>query len=230
MKYSEFIKLIEKFLLDGKYPKLSVWPDKIELSGEFSKLNKQVFENTSTTGNEHEISIFYIDGDILASSILKGEKNQVKVKHDVNLAYVPQRTGVFEKQIYIDGKIVKKYSVKQVPPKQIVKYMINIHSHPKFKDLKGNENYSFFSVVDMEGFIKSNLLLTGLITDKFWLACKTDRTVTKVGTVGEEMIYFITEGAYEGQKDVEELVLKEMKNWGIVFYSGEIGGTLSRVN
>ena len=230
MKYTDFIKFIEKFLLEGKYPKLSDWPDKIELSSEFRKLNSQIFTSTRIAEKEHEVSVFYVDGDVLASSMLKGEKNQVKVNHQVNLMYVPQKTNGYEKQIYIDSKLVKKYKVAQVPPKQIVKYMFNVHSHPKFKDLKGNENYSFFSVVDMQGFIASNMLVTGLVTDKFWLACKTERTVTKIGTVGQEMVYFVTEGAYEGQKDIETLVLKEMKNWGIVFYSGELDGQLSRVN
>lgn len=230
MKYSEFISLLEGSLLSGTLPKMSQWPVTIELSKEFRELMQKIFDSTSLTGNEHEVSIFYIDGDILASSMLKGEKNKVEVNHNVNLAYIPQNNGKYEKQIYIDHKVVKKYKVDKVPSKQVIKYLMNVHSHPKFKDLSGKDNYSFFSVTDIENFINSTLPVVGLVTDRLWLACKTEKTIKKVGTVGEEMVYFVTEGAYKGSDNIEELVLKEMKNWGIVFYCADFKEKLTRIN
>lgn len=230
MRYNEFIKLLERHTLAGTSPKMTEWPDQIELSPEFKNMNLNLFKKTDESGYEHEVSIFYVDGDVLASSVLKGEKNQVKVNHSVNLSYIPQKNGTYQKEIYIDSKLVKKSIVKIVPPKQVIKYLLNIHTHPKFTNLSGEPSYSFFSVVDVDGFIKAAYPVIGVITSKLWLACKTDKTVKKVGTVGEEMVYFVTEGMYKGGGNMEELVLREMKNWGLVFYSGELNGNLYRVN
>jgi hypothetical protein len=230
MRYNDFIKLLEKHTLAGTLPKMTEWPDEIELSTEFKNMNVQLFQKTDISGYEHEVSVFYVDGDVLASSVLKGDKNQVKVNHSVNLSYIPQKNGNYQKEIYIDSKLVKKASVKSVPAKQVIKYLLNIHTHPKFTDLAGKDSYSFFSVVDVEGFIGAAYPVIGVITSKLWLACKTDKSVKKIGSVGEEMVYFVTEGMYKGKGNMEELVLKEMKNWGLVFYSGELNGNLYRVN
>ncbi|KXK08360.1 MAG: hypothetical protein UZ20_WS6002000889 [candidate division WS6 bacterium OLB21] len=69
----------------------------------------------------------------------------------------------------------------------------------------------------------------GLVTSEFWLCCKTDRVISEVGTVGEEMLMRITEEAYSGNSFLNDVIRTEMKNWGLIFYRGEFNGKLIRI-
>ncbi len=138
---------------------------------------------------------------------------------------------------YLDKRTGGKYDVsldmQDSKPKNVI---------GKFKELFfGNsfdpsnldyvvKTYGFFSDTDIRSLISSNAIVSGLVTEEFWLACKTDKTISQIETNGEEMLQRISNSAYSGDKYLEDLILKEMQNWGIVFYRGRFGSSIRRVN
>ncbi|KXK25829.1 MAG: hypothetical protein TR69_WS6001001435 [candidate division WS6 bacterium OLB20] len=108
-------------------------------------------------------------------------------------------------------------------------FLFNVHTHPDHTNSSGEKTYGFFSDVDITSLLGSNAYLMGLVTDEFWLACKTSSVIKQIGGVGQEMLMRITEETYESREFLADVVRREMKNWGLVFYRGTFSGRLEKI-
>lgn len=91
------------------------------------------------------------------------------------------------------------------------------------------KTYGFFSDTDINTFIHSSALLTGLVTNEFWLACKTDQSISQIGENGVQMLHEISKHTYSGEQYIESLIKEQMRDWGIVFYKADIGASLRKI-
>lgn len=154
-------------------------PDSISFPPEFWKRIIELYKATKSDGNERAISVFWADGDLVLSSIVKGDNRSVKPNNKVRISYIPSRhQGYLTKEVYVDEK---KYMSKDVyhkrAPKSIeIKYLFNMHTHPPHNMTDGSTYYSFFSLQDLKSLIGSNAVITGMIGDKLWLLVRTNKT------------------------------------------------------
>lgn len=91
------------------------------------------------------------------------------------------------------------------------------------------KTYGFFSDTDLNTFLNSKVLITGLVTDQFWLACKTDKIISQIGPNGINMLNGISKLTYSGEQYIEGLIREQMRDWGMVFYRAKIGSSLKRI-
>lgn len=178
--FIEFYRKLTSLKQVGIYPYEYNLPQAINFSEVFWKEIIDIHKMTLKDGLEREISVFSVDGDLIFTSVVKGNENSVKSGHNVSVKYVPHptRKGYFRKEIYLDGSIYKRIDVyyKKVPKKIVVEYLFNLHTHPKHV-LENNEVYfSFVSKQDIVSLLQSNAIVTGLVTDRLWLFVRTDKT------------------------------------------------------
>ncbi len=234
MTHYQFFEFLQKWKKFNKVPPASGWPSEISLGKDFWDGVIRLYKYTASNNHEYETSFFFVDGKTISTPPLKGEKSSVTSKHQLNVKYVPKDKYYYEKQIIIDGKILQKESVRinRLPKKIDLGFLFNVHSHPAhYLDQGGQriKTYSFFSATDINSLIHSSSILSGLVTDEFWLVCKTDKTISRIGEVGMEMLQRISNKAYSGDKYLEDIISKEMKDWGLIFYKARFNSILKRV-
>ncbi len=173
-----FLKEVEKFNQTGYPPSYNKWPTKISLTPEVWEHVLKIRGYTTEENRERSITFFWADGDVVTTEYVRGQETFVSSKHSAGLKYEPtSRPTYFEKQITVDGKLVKKYTVdyNKIPKQPKVISLFNVHTHPKREGEK-EFYYNFLSDTDVNSLIGSSSLSTGLIIDKFWLVCKTGET------------------------------------------------------
>jgi hypothetical protein len=164
---------------------------------------------------------------------LRGTHTQVTANHTLQVKYqVPANKKNYQRSIILDGKLISKQPVKpkKLPNQTEMGFLFNVHSHPIHVNAFGEKTYSFFSDTDIRTLIESEAIISGLVTDRFWLVCKTDQVISKIGEVGEELLREISDKAFAGEEYLDEIIRENMKRWGLVFYSAEFDKTLVRVN
>lgn len=232
MYFTDFVEFIKKWNKFGKYPPRTAWPVDVSLDRRVWDTVTQLHRYTDSSGYEYESSLFYIERETIISKPLRGNKDNVHAHHSLQVKYVPDNpNNRYERQIILDSRIIQKdYFVPTQIPKQIDSgFLFNMHTHPTHLNNTGEKVYTFFSPTDINSLLKINSLLTGLITDEFWLACKTDRVISKIGTVGEEMLANVTRQSLYDDKMLEQTVKKEIENWGLVIYKGDFNQTLKKI-
>lgn len=173
-----FLKEIENFNKTGHPPSYNKWPNKIALTPEIWKHVLKIRGYTTTENRERSITFFWADDDVVTTEYVRGKESFVSSKHTAGLKYKPtSRKNYFEKQIRVDGKLVKKYTIdyNKIPKKPKVISLFNVHTHPRREGDK-EFYYNFLSATDIESLISSKSIASGLIIDKFWLVCKTGQT------------------------------------------------------
>ncbi len=152
-------------------------PDKIYFNSYFWQQVKWLYSLTYKDRHEREVSLFWVDGDLVFSKEIRGEESRVFSKHNLKVRYEPSTTkGYFNKIVEINGDVVFKTSVyKDKLPKQIEIFRImSMHTHPPNfgENGSGQPRYSFFSATDINTLLRSNSIVMGLITDVVYLICK----------------------------------------------------------
>lgn len=233
MNYSEFFKFLRKWRDARRNPPASAWPREITLDSKAWEGIQRLYNLTRMDGHEYETSFFFAEGETFLTTPLRGSRDQVTSSHSMSIKYeIDQRKRVYYRNIILDGRVVSKSAVK---PAQMAQggqlgFLFNVHTHPEHKNIEGKTTYSFFSDTDIRSLLGANATVSGLVTDSFWLVCKTDAAISKVGEVGEELLYAISEKAFGGEEYLDDLIKENMSRWGLVFYRGAFRRPLVRVN
>lgn len=233
MNYSEFFKFLKKWRDAKRYPPLSVWPREISLDSKAWDGIQRVYNLTRMDGHEYETAFFFVDGDTFLTTPMRGSRDQVTASHSLQVKYeVDQKKRVYYRNVIIDNRVVAKSTIKptQLNANTQVGYLFNIHTHPQHLNSFEQTTYSFFSDTDIRTLLGSSALISGLVTDRFWLVGKTDKAISTVGEVGEDLLREISEKAFAGESYLDEIIRKNMSRWGLVFYTAEFKRGLVRVN
>ncbi len=178
--FVQFYEKLTKLKQMNIYPYDYNLPLAISLPVEFWQDIVGIHKQTLNDGLEREIALFWVDGEIITTSVVKGNDSSVTSNHSVNVRYVPHPTKreYFRKEILLDGKIFKRKEVyyKNMPKKIVVEYLFNLHTHPRHTMENGNTLFSFVSKQDIISMLASKAIVTGLVTDKLWLFVRTDKT------------------------------------------------------
>ncbi len=233
MNYSEFYFFLKKWREAKRFPPKSGWPTNIQMSGSAWDSIRKLYLLTNQDNHEYETSMFFADGDTYMTQPYRGTTNSVSAKHSIQVRFVPdQGRKVYNKLVEIDGRVVDKDVVKpeKLPKKTQLGFLFNIHTHPRHVNMAGQVTYSFFSDTDIRSLLSSDAIISGLITDSFWLVGKTDNVISRVGEVGEELLYKISEKAFAGEEYLDDTIRQNMSRWGLVFYRGHFGQSLLRIS
>ncbi len=212
---------INKFSFYTLYNKLKQWgisktlpypyelPDVITLDEKFWKKIVQIHNETKNDDHERAFSVFWADGELIITGVTKGTTSSVTTNSTVTVRYVQSRhKGYLTKQILVDSDLYSSTDVyyKNIPTKIEVKYLFNMHTHPVHR-AGDREYYGFFSKTDINTFINSEAIITGMISDKLWLLFKTNKSPKILNN-------------YE-QEEISVQSLNEKIQLGV--YSGEFG-------
>lgn len=206
--FYSFYKKMVGWRESGVYPFPYNLPSSISFPPDFWKDVTRIYNDTKKDGLERAISVFWADGELVLTSVVKGDEGSVRSNHKISVNYIvhPTRKAYLRRELMIDGKVTKKTDVyyKKAPKKVRVEYLFNIHTHPAHVVNGNNQYYGFFSVQDINSLIVSDAVITGLITDRLWLLVRTSETPSKVNF-----------------KDIEQgdITLEKLKeNWKIGVY------------
>jgi hypothetical protein len=233
MRYNEFYKFLKKWKEFDKYPPKSGWPKQITLDSDAWDGIQRLYNLTQMDNYEYESSFFYVEGDTFITTPQRGTRENVTANHSLQVKYeVNKKRKLYYRNVIIDGKTVSKTAVKpeKLPKKTDIGFLFNIHTHPEHVNYNDQVTYSFFSDTDIRSLLASSAMVTGLVTDSFWLAAKTDSVISQIGSVGEELLYEISEKAFAGEEYLDEIIRENMSRWGLVFYRGGFKKRLQRIN
>jgi hypothetical protein len=198
------------------YPYTYNLPKTVSFPKDFWDRIVGIQKNTLKDGNERAISIYWVDGELVLSPISKGDSRSVNNRGNISVKYEkhPTRKGYLRKEIILNSNIYKKTDIyyKKVPKKIEIEYLFNIHTHPLHRNSNGVEYYNFFSAQDIKSFITSNVVITGLVTNKFWLLFRTNKTPNSL--------------EYLQDRDI---TIEKLKKLEIGVYSGEFNKILEKV-
>ncbi len=167
------------------YPAYYELPAGISFSPEFWNRVNEIYRHTQSDGHERAVSVFWADDDFVLTESVRGDTSQVNIPgQTVQVAYKKTGSQQFaEKVVSVNGTVYSSKSVewRSVPrDKKIeVLFLFNMHTHPPHNAMSGSNStslYSYFSLTDINSFLQSNAVLTGMISDKLWLLAKTNET------------------------------------------------------
>ncbi len=236
--FNSWQKKMTKWRTNGVYPSLSELPQAFSFPDYFWKKVINLYKSTKSDGHERAISVFWVDGELVLTEVVRGGTSSVQSKNEIVVTYEPiLRSGkydYFSRKITIDGKT---YSEKEVYHKKVPKklespiYLFNMHTHPPHGldtgyqktsfdtgnklagDYVGNSGYGYWSAQDVRSLIVSGAIITGLITDVFYLLVRSNQTPISVENFTDSMIsnsYFKNElkmGVYAGRFGEKSLLI-----------------------
>lgn len=193
--YYQLYNKMREWKTAGIYPSKLSLPDAITFPEEFWIRVIRLFKVTRDDGFERSISVFWVDGELILTSVKKGTKSSVSSGASIKVAYEPilknGKYDYFWRKVWVNEKIYSKKSVyyKRVP-KQLEKpiYLFNMHTHPPHGlgsgysevekpdvggDYKGRNAYSYWSAQDIRSFLSSGAVITGVITDKLHMLMRS---------------------------------------------------------
>ncbi len=181
--FYSFYKKMVGWKESGVYPFSYNLPSSITFPEDFWKDVFKIYKATDQDGLERAIALFWADGELVLTSVVKGDNESVKSSHNVRVNYVPHPTKqeYLRRELIVDNKVTKKTDVyyKKAPKKVTVEYLFNMHTHPA-QEFNGKKVYGFFSLQDIKSLILSKAVVTGLITDKLWLLVRTNETPSNI--------------------------------------------------
>jgi hypothetical protein len=193
------------------YPFSYNLPSTISFPDYFWKDVIGVYKDTLKDGLERAVSVFWVDGELVVTSIVKGDEKSVKSNHNLNVKYSPHptRRGYLRKEVYLNEKLLKRKDVyhKNVPKKVVVEYLFNMHTHPKNSNTE-TVSYSFFSKQDVSSLLSSGAIISGLVTDRLWLLVRTSESPSSpvledeqisVETLKDQMKFTIYEAEFNNK-------------------------------
>jgi hypothetical protein len=185
-----FIELKDRILKlrrSGIYPYTGDLSQSISFTKDFWDDLVKIYKQTDIDGLERAFSIFWADEEVIFTKVKTGSNKMVKSGGTIQVKYSHHPTKRFyaRKELYVDGRIIKKRDVYQakVPKKLEVQYLFNIHTHPKHISKNGDVYYNFFSAQDIKSLISSKAIVTGLVTNKLWLLFRTSKSPSCVDSI-----------------------------------------------
>lgn len=215
MSFYQLYSKLREWKAKKVYPYDYELPEAISFPPEFWKEVIKLYKYTRGDKLERAISVFWADGDLIFSSVVKGNEKSVTPSNNVRVSYTPSRNeGYYTKEVFVDNKqTLKREIYKTKVPQQIeVKYLFNMHTHPPHENGE-TTFYTFFSLQDIKSLLSSNAIITGMIGDKLWLLFRTYKTPAQPPA---------------DWTDANMNVANLTENMGIVVYSGDFKGKLVR--
>ncbi len=212
--YAIYQKII-KWKSSNVFPNDYDLPQSITLPYDFWERIKGLHRNTRSDSLERSVSVYWVDGELILSSVTTGTTSFVKSSSQIRASYTPKNREYYTKEVIVDGKRYSKREVyyKKVPKQIELHYLFNMHTHPPHRH--GDKvYYGFFSAQDIKSLVATNAVVTGLITDHFYLLFRTNKV--NGGIVGELE-----------DKDITVDAITDKYNY--VLYKGEHGKKLHRV-
>ena len=164
------------------YPYPSNLPEAISFPPDFWKDVINIHKLTLGDGKERAISVFWADGELIVTSVVKGDESSVTTNENLSVRYIPHpvKQGYYRKEVILSGKTLKQVDIyyKNAPKSILVEYLFNMHTHPKYIDSSGLTSFSYFSLQDIKSLIGSGAIMTGLVTDKLHILVRTADTPT----------------------------------------------------
>lgn len=212
--YAVYQKIV-KWRSTNTYPNPYDLPDTISLPYEFWERIKGLHKNTKADRLERSVSVYWVDGELILSSITTGSTSFVRSTSQIRAAYTPKNKEYFIKEIIVDGKRYSRKEVyyKKVPQKIELQYLFNMHTHPPHV-YNEQTYYGFFSAQDIKSLMGSGAILTGLITNEFYLIFRTNKVNIDANTL----------------EDKDITIDSVVNNFGYVLYKGSFGKKLYRVS
>lgn len=226
MDFYKFTKFVLEHQNIGKKPPVQRYPKDLKLSSEIWTGVRNLFKFTSQFNYEHSISFYDCDGDVINTPPVKGSKSQVITRHSISFKYLHKVNDLYEKQISVDGKIVKKVAVREskIPKQPAINQLFNFHSHPSH-ELEGKLHYSFYSGVDVSTLQSTTSLCMGLVTDELLIACKHSNSPSVLTQKQQQILHKIN-SHYFHYKQIPSELISELR---LVIYSGQFGKKLKRI-
>lgn len=225
---------LNDFRKRDRLPSKSFWPKSLYFPKEISQKIQKMRSWTKEDGFEYEISLFVVSGDFVSSPLFRGERTKVHARHSIRVDYEQKSSNKLRKIVTIDDTVVLRKDIfqRQYDSTKNIHTFASIHTHPahEIESHEGKKStYGFFSPQDIRSLLHSKNSLIGLITDRIWLACKTDQMIQNLGENGERMLQTISHSSYKGVEDIHQQIRNHMRNWGIVFYTGGFHEYLRRI-
>ena len=129
--YQVYQKLV-KWKEGNVYPNSYDLPETISLPYDFWEKVKGLYRNTRNDKLERSVSVYWVDGDLILSSITTGSTSFVRSNSQIKVSYIPKNNEYFYKEIILDGKRYSRREVyfKKVPKQIDLHYLFNMHTHP----------------------------------------------------------------------------------------------------
>lgn len=225
MNFYDFCKFVsehQSILANAK-----LYPTSITLDSQIWDAIKNLAKFTSQFNFEHSISFLSVDKEIVATPPEKGTQTNVYTSHQIELKHIPKTSDYYERQILVNGKIARARQVKvqDIPEDPKIIPLFNIHSHPK-NIVNGKECFSFFSSTDLNCLLSSTSLCMGLVTDQFFLACKSSSSPPYLSSEQQQVLDQINLEFY----NKGELQIQMLERLNAVFYKAEFSKRLERIN
>lgn len=211
-----------------------VWDQVRELrkytDGGASKMRAQFPNYSGSLGYEHSATLAYIVDKLYVSSLLSGSwtsvttQMHIQVKHDVE-----DEQHVIQQRL-LNRRLVekRKYSYSELNRlgKLEFGFLLNMHTHPQHSIGHQKIGYGFYSSTDIRSLLSSGLYISGLVTDRLWLLCKT--SLSKMPEA--DALARISLAEHLGiDKMVQQSKLDLVPN-GFVIYTARFGETLIRID
>jgi len=221
MDFFNFCKFILKYQGINKFPEKYEYPSEIILSSSLWEKIISLKRFTDQFNYEHSITVFNIDDDIIITNPVKGTKSSVSSSVKIEVKYNPKNNKYIEKQVFVNGVLSSKSSIKNTQVKKDINItpVFSIHSHPQI-----NGKYSFFSITDINSLNDSKFLCSGLMTDEFLLACKLSSSLI-VKKDFQEILNELNKSYLN--KDVPNISL--LDNLKLAFYRARLKDKLIKV-
>ena len=164
---------------------------------------------------ERAVSVYWADGELVLSKVIKGTEDSVTTNSNIKISYTQSiHKGYLKKEIFVDNSLYSTRDVyyKNVPEKIDLRYLFNMHTHPKHSLSDGTHYYGIFSAQDIRSLVDSNSTISGLIRDDFTLIFKTNKSITNANNLEDK-----------------DITLQTLTNkYGFVVYQGQFKGKLYR--
>ncbi|MBI2356526.1 hypothetical protein HYV12_00495 [Candidatus Dojkabacteria bacterium] len=197
------------------YPNDYDLPQSISLPYEFWERVKGLHKNTRADKLERSVSVYWVDGELIISTVTTGTTSFVKSNSQIRVSYNPKNSEYYNKEVIVDGKRYSRREVyfKKVPKQIELQYLFNMHTHPPH-EYNEKTYYGFFSAQDIRSLIASGAIVTGLITDHLYLLFRTNKVDSNVNGLED--------------KDLKESTITQQYNYAL--YKGIHGKKLYRVS
>ena len=182
-------------------------------------------------GFEYGAFVAYIVDSLYISNALAGSWTQVTTSGSVGYKYENQTDDSVDQVRQINNRKVgvKKYRIVDVPkPDQVLNgFVANIHTHPRQSHPNGNGYfYGFYSPTDLRSLLQSNIPISGLITDKFWMLAKTFDSKMP----SEDFFIKCERSGLEGHEQLIDTLKSELPKYNmILYYASGFGWELERI-
>ena len=145
--------------------------------------------------------------------------------HSHPIHYLDNRTGL----PYDPAKDPEYQAQQQNFWRNFLKVLTGRYKDPKRDNVNLSRTYGFYSDTDIRSLLASSAILSGLVTDEFWLVGKTDKVISQLGENGIRTLIEMSHKVYSGDQFLEDMIRTQMAGWGLVFYRGKFNGTVRRV-